>query len=117
MEYLGLWLELYLNQPVSAKGEVMRSTVLGDVLLTFALTATVDQLQHLVADQLEGVAVRPPGAVIVPAGLGCSVNTGMVDGVALGADVLVVVDVALLLGAVPAVTTGQEAIERCQQQG
>ena len=117
MEYLGLWLELYLNQPVSAKGEVMRSTVLGDVLLTFALTATVDQLQHLVADQLEGVAVRPPGAVIVPAGLGCSVNTGMVDGVALGADVLVVVDVALLLGAVPAVTAGQEAIERCQQQG
>ena len=107
----------YLDEPVCTEGEVMRSAVLGDVLLTLALTPAVNQLQHLVADELEGVAVRPAGAVVVPAGLGGSVNTGMVDGVSLSADILVIIDVALLLGAVPAVTTGQEAIERCQQQG
>ena len=49
-----------------AEGEVMRSAVLGYVLHDLALAAAVDQLQHLVADQLEGVAVGPAGAVVVP---------------------------------------------------
>ena len=100
-----------------SKGEVMRSAVLGDVLLTLALAPPVDQLQHFEADQLEGVAVRPARAVIIPAGLGGSVKTRMVDGVALSADVLVIIDVALLLGAVPTVGRGQQVIQRCHQQG
>ena len=95
----------------------MRSAVLGDVLLNLTLTAAVDQLQHFVPDQLEGVAVRPARTVVIPAGLGGSVNTRMVDGVTLSADILVVIDVALLLGAVPTVTTGQQVIKRCQQEG
>ena len=108
---------MYLDEPVCSKGEIMRSAVLGDVLLTLALTPAVNQLQHLVADQLEGVAVRPAGAVIVPAGLGGSVKTRMVDGVTLSADILVIIDVALLLGAVQTVPTGQQVKKRCHQQG
>ena len=95
----------------------MRSAVLGDVLLALALAPTVDQLQHLVPDQLEGVAVRPARTVIVPAGLRGPVNTRMVDGVTLSADVLVIIDVAFLLGAVPTITTGKQVAKRCQQQG
>ena len=49
-----------------AEGEVMRSAVLGDVLHDLALAPAVDQLQNLVADQLEGVAVGPAGTVVVP---------------------------------------------------
>ena len=109
-----LW---YLDQPMSSKGEVVRGAVLGDVLLALALAPAVDQLQHFEPDQLEGVAVGPARAVIVPAGLGGSVKTRMVDGVALSADVLVIVDVALLLGAVQTVTRGQQVIKRCHQQG
>ena len=107
----------YLDEPVCTEGEVMRSAVLGDVLLTLTLTSTVDQLQYFVPDQLEGVAVRPAGTVIIPTGLGGSVDARMVDGVSLSAYILVIIDVALFLGAVPTVTTGQQAIKRCQQQG
>ena len=57
---------MYLDEPVCTKGEIMRSAVLGDVLLTLALTPAVDQLQYFVPDQLEGVAVGPAGAVVVP---------------------------------------------------
>ena len=107
----------YLDEPVCTKGEIMRSAVLGDVLLTLALTSAVDQLQYFVADQLEGVAVRPTRTVIIPTGLGGSVNTRMVDGVTLSADILVIIDVTLFLGAVPTVSTCQEVVQRCQQQG
>ena len=97
-------------------GEVVRRTVLGDVLLQLALAASVDQLQHLVADELEGVAVRPAGTVVIPAGLGRTINPRRVDGVALGTDVPDIIDVPLLLGAVEAGGGGEEAGEGCDQQ-
>ena len=56
----------YLDEPVCTEGEVMRSAVLGDVLHDLALAPAVDQLQNLVANQLEGVAVGPAGTVVVP---------------------------------------------------
>ena len=49
-----------------AEGEVMRSAVLGDVLHDLALAPAMDQLQNLVPDQFEGVAVGPAGTVVVP---------------------------------------------------
>ena len=108
--------QLYLDEPVSSKGKVVRRAVLGDVLLHLALAPSVDQLQHLVPDELEGVAVGPAGTVVVPAGLGGAVNARRVYRVTLGTDVFHVIDVSLLLGAVQSSGAGEQAIEGCQQQ-
>ena len=101
---------------MSSEGKVVRRAVLGDVLLHLALAPSVDQLQHLVPDELEGVAVGPAGTVVVPAGLGGPVNARGVYRVTLGTDVFHVIDVSLLLGAVQSSGAGEQAIEGCQQQ-
>ena len=78
----------------------MRSAVLGDVLDNFTLTAPSDQLQHLEADQLEGVAVRPARAIIIATSLGGSINARVIDSISLGAHILLVIVVTLVLGSV-----------------
>ena len=87
----------------------MRRAVFCDVLHLLALAAPVDEPQHAEADQLERVAVRPAGPVIIPraystvqlqqsgsggpASLAGGVHAGMVDRVSLRADVPEIVDV------------------------
>jgi hypothetical protein len=88
---LGYALPVLLDEPVGAEGKVVRRAMLGDILHLLALAATVDEAEHPVADQLEGVAVGPAGAVVVAAGLGGGVHALVVDGLAFSAHVMVFV--------------------------
>ena len=78
----------------------MRCAVLGDILHDLTLTASMNQFEDLEADEFEWITVRPAGAIIISAGLGGSIHAGMIDSITLGTDILVVVVVTLILGAI-----------------
>ena len=85
---------------MSSKWKVMWSAVFCDILHDLTLTASMNQFEDLEADELEWITVRPAGAIIISAGLGGSIHAGMIDSIALGTDILVVIVVTLILGAI-----------------